>query len=68
MAQYEPWLSVNHAFEKSKTANWAKFHETKLTFNTHIDLSYKIAAKRLRTYGFYPLSSVHNLSQNPSIK
>jgi len=62
MVQYVFLLRAKHALEESQTANWSKFQETKLTYNTHIVLSYKTVAKRLRTYGFYPLSSMHNLS------
>jgi len=62
MIQHAFLLSAKHALEDSQATNWSKFHETKLTYNTHIGLSYKTAAKRLRTYGFYPLSSMHTLS------
>ena len=62
MAQYVFLLSAKHALEESQAATWSKFHETKMTYNTHIALSYKTIVKRLRTYGFYPLSSMHNLS------
>jgi len=53
MAKHTLWFIANQSHEKSRTSDRRSFTNTKLKYNTHIDLSYQIAAKRLRTFSFY---------------
>jgi len=53
MAKYISWYRVNYALEKSQTGTWQGFHPSRLKYNTHIDLSCQIVAKRYRTSLFY---------------
>ena len=48
------WIIVNHTHSKSQPGEWEKSQHTRLKYNTHIDLSCQIVAKRLRTSLFYP--------------
>jgi hypothetical protein len=40
MVQYLFLLSTKHTLEESQTANWSKFHETKLTYNKRREEEY----------------------------
>jgi len=53
MTKYASWVSVDHALEKDQTDTWQWFHPSRLKYNTHIDLSCQIVAKRHRTSLFY---------------
>jgi hypothetical protein len=53
MAKYTLWFIANHSLDKPQLGNWHIFPNTKLKYNTHIELSYKIVARRLRTSPFY---------------
>jgi len=53
MMKYTGWFIENHSFAISQSDLWGQLPLTRLKYNTHIDLSYKIVAKRLRTSLFY---------------